>query len=231
MSRTALFDAIRPLAPNGRFTQDQVGLIDQLADTFGMAREASAPTPQASPAAFFADVRAAFGALSQSQVDGFNALLAATAHWPTSWRAYALATAWHETAATMQPIKERGTADYFRRMYDLEGQRPEVAKRLGNRLPGDGAKYAGRGYVQLTGRANYAVYGLTDRPDDAMKPDVAARILVDGMEKGRFTGRGLGDYLPRDGRPDYVNARRIINGVDRAEQIAGYARTFEGALT
>lgn len=50
--------------------------------------------------------------------------------------------------------------------------------------------------------------------------------MVDGMEAGRFTGKKLSDYLPGD----YVNARRIINGTDKAEQIAGYARQFEAAL-
>ncbi len=143
-----------------------------------------------------------------------------------SWVAYALATAWHETAHSMQPIKEFGGPTYFKRMYDSEGQKPQLAKRLGNIHPGDGVKFAGRGYVQLTGRDNYERYGIADRPDDAMKPDVAARILRDGMEHGRFTGKKLADYLPGD----YVGARRIINGTDKAHEIAGHAHAFETAL-
>lgn len=178
------------------------------------------------PAAFFAAVRAAFGPLSQSQVDGFNAVLAGLAGWPVSWRAYALATTWHETARTMRPIKEHGTEAYFKRMYDPQGDRPQVAARLGNTQPGDGARYAGRGYVQLTGRTNYARYGIVDTPDAAMDPATAARILRDGMEFGRFTGKKLGDYLPGD----YVNARRIINGTDKAAEIAAHAGKFEAAL-
>ena len=178
------------------------------------------------PANFFTAVRQHFGPLNQGQVDGFNTLLNATADWPVSWRAYALATAWHETAFTMQPIKERGTDAYFTRMYDPKGVRPHVAANLGNTKPGDGAKYAGRGYVQLTGRRNYTRYGIADRPDEAMKPDVAAAILKSGMADGIFTGRKLSDYLPGD----YLNARRIINGTDKAKIIAGYAAAFEGAL-
>lgn len=178
-------------------------------------------------AKFFATVRTHFGPLDQGQVDGFNVLLDATAHWPVSWRAYALATAWHETGFTMRPIKERGGTAYFKRMYDIQGERPDKARELGNRLPGDGAKFAGRGYVQLTGRANYARYGLSDTPDDAMKPAVAARILVEGMEGGHFTGKALADYLPGD----YIGARRIINGTDRANTIAGHAVAFERALS
>lgn len=127
--------------------------------------------------AFFTQVRTDFGALKQGQVEGFNVLLDALKDWHVTWVAYALSTAWHETAATMQPIKEMGGNAYFKRMYDIEGDRPAKARELGNTRPGDGALYAGRGYVQLTGRLNYARYGLEGRPDDAMKPDVAAMIL------------------------------------------------------
>lgn len=176
--------------------------------------------------AFFDSVRNAFGALTQSQVDGFGYLLGQMKHWPLSWAAYGLATAWHETAETMQPIKERGGDVYFHRMYDKDGERPHVAKRLGNTQAGDGVRFAGRGYVQITGRDNYARYSLVNNPDDALKPDVAARVMVDGMENGRFTGKKLADYLPGD----YVTARRIVNGLDRAADVAGYARSFERAL-
>ena len=126
----------------------------------------------------------------------------------------------------MQPIKEIGGTAYFTRMYDINGQRPAKARELGNLAPGDGVKYAGRGYVQLTGRTNYARYGLAERPDDAMKPEVAGAILRSGMANGTFTGKKLADYLPGD----YVGARRIINGTDRAADIAGYAVGFETAL-
>lgn len=175
---------------------------------------------------FFARVRADFGALKQHQVDGFSIVTAALKGWDVTWTAYALATAWHETAHTMQPVKEYGGDAYYKRMYDIEGDRPQKARELGNVNPGDGVRYAGRGYVQLTGRDNYRKFGIENAPDDAMKPEVAARIMRDGMESGAFTGRALRDYLPGD----YVNARRIINGRDKAELIAGYARNFEAAL-
>lgn len=178
------------------------------------------------PAALFLALRNAFGPLSQGQVEGAEALLKAMERWPVSWAAYGLATAWHETAHTLQPIREVGGPAYFKRMYDKDGERPQVAARLGNTQPGDGVKYAGRGYVQITGRANYAKYGIADDPDRALKPDCAGHILVDGMEHGRFTGKKLADYLPGD----YVNARRIINGTDRADEIARLAKTFEAAL-
>lgn len=196
------------------------------------AWEAKHPSPAAKthslkdPAAFFGGIRPLTGALNQSQVDGFNTLLKIMAPWPVSWAAYGLATAWPETAFTMQPIHEYGGPAYFKRRYDIEGSKPALARDLGNIHPGDGVKYAGRGYVQITGRTNYRRFGIEDAPDDALKPDVAARIMVEGMTKGSFTGKKLADYLPGD----YVNARRIINGTDNAEKIAGYARAFEAAL-
>lgn len=178
------------------------------------------------PAAFFDRVRGGFGALSQKQVDGFRSLLDKMREWPVSWAAYGLATAWHETAKTMQPIKEMGGPDYFRRMYDKDGERPHVATRLGNTQLGDGVKYAGRGYVQITGRRNYSKWGIENTPDDALNADTAAFIMINGMETGSFTGKRLSDYLPGD----YLNARRIINGTDKAQTIADYANDFERAL-
>lgn len=223
---------------NEAFVRDFQGRFGLTVDGWaGKATEAKLdelaprPTPQGgkltNPAEFFSVVRAHFGALSTGQVQGFNALTAALAGWPVSWTAYALATAWHETAHTMQPIKEIGGEAYFKRKYDIQGERPDKAKTLGNLNPGDGARYAGRGYVQITGRTNYRRFGIENAPDDAMKSDVAARILKDGMSDGVFTGKALHHYLPGD----YVNARRIINGTDKADMIARYAAKFEQALT
>lgn len=179
------------------------------------------------PAAFFQGAKAVTGTLTQSQVDGTNYLLDAMKAWPVSWVAYGLATAFHETAHTMQPIKEMGGNAYFKKRYDIEGDKPDLAKRLGNINAGDGVKYAGRGYVQITGRSNYERFGIADNPDLALDPSVASKIMVQGMEKGVFTGKKNADYLPGD----YVGARRIINGQDAAHKIAGYARSFEDALT
>jgi putative chitinase len=190
--------------------------------------------------AFFASLRQSFGGLSQGQVDGINVLLPAmgAAQWPLAFAAYGLATPWLETDKTMQPIHERGGQAYFTRRYDITGN-PAKARELGNLSPGDGAKYAGRGYVQLTGKANYrkaeAALGvpLVTNPDLAMKADVAAKILIWGMETGAFTGKKLATYLPHDrpaNRAEFGQARRIINGTDRADEIAGMALSFQRAL-
>ena len=179
---------------------------------------------------FYARIRPMFGgALSQKQVDGIEALLAATDSLPNEVQAYLLATARHETDDTMQPITEYGGRKYFDK-YDTG----KLAKQLGNTpdADGDGFKYRGRGYVQITGRANYSKAGdwlkidLINNPDLALQPTIAAQILVRGCCNGWFTGNKLSDYLPGD----YINARRVVNSTDKADLIAGYARGFEAAL-
>lgn len=178
--------------------------------------------------------------ISESEYQGCKALLTAMqeAEWGISYAACGLATAYHETAGTMQPIKEYGGNTYFRRMYDIEGDRPAKAKELGNTVPGDGVQFAGRGYVQLTGRNNYAKAAkaigidLIGTPDLALKPNVAAEIMVRGMSEGWFTGKKLSDYLPNalGTLAEFKQSRRIINGLDRADDIADYAMRFQKAL-
>jgi putative chitinase len=146
-----------------------------------------------------------------------------------------LATAFHETAHTMSPLKERGGDRYFSRRYDPGGLNPKLARKLGNTWPGDGARFAGRGLVQITGRSNYRRLGewlgvdLEGNPELALQPYLAAEILKAGMGEGLFTGKRLSDYFTADA-DDPVGARRIVNGSDRAAEIAGYYRRFLAAL-
>jgi hypothetical protein len=114
----------------------------------------------------------------------------------------AIATIGTEVPAFL-PINEYGGNSYFTKMY-------EGRKDLGNTQPGDGARYHGRGYIQLTGRANYRAYGeklglpLERNPDLALRPDVAARILARYMKD-----RGI-DKLAARG--DWQGVRRAVNG-------------------
>lgn len=189
-------------------------------------------------AAFFASIRRDLfpERLGADQVSRIETLLDACvkADWPVPYTAYALATAHHETAL-WRHMKELGGEAYFKRMYDKAGSRPNVAKTLGNTEAGDGVKFAGRGYVQLTGRTNYQKAGkalgldLLKEPGLVEEPATAARVLIWGMSTGAYTGKANRDYLDKT-PPDYVNARRIINGTDKAGMIAGYAKTFEAAL-
>lgn len=176
---------------------------------------------------FFDSIRPLFGRMTKSQVEGCEALIGATKGLPLAWRAYLMATAFHETAQTMQPITEYGGRKYFDK-YDTGS----LAKALGNTpaKDGDGYEYRGRGYVQITGRANYEKAGkalgidLIADPDLALVPEHAAEILVRGCTVGWFTGKKLADYT------DYRDMRRVVNGMDRADDIARYARAFESAL-
>lgn len=202
---------------------------------------AAIPGPEFDRKAFFDVCRSGVmgPTLDGDEVSGSEAVLEAMVGCPLAHTAYALATAWHETAHTMQPVKEYGGPAYYTRMYDVRGNRPVLARRMGNREPGDGIRYCGRGYVQLTWRNNYRTMGarlqlpLEANPDLALQPDVAAAIMRVGMTEGTFTGKAFKHYLPGD-RPatkaQFTEARRIINGTDKAALIAGYALEFQKAL-
>lgn len=180
------------------------------------------------------------GRMRQTQVNGMNVFLD---YWENGfasnddrWLAYMLATAYHEVDKKMQPIKEYGSDAYFFRMYDIEGQRPDVARDLGNTQPGDGVKFHGRGYVQLTGRSNYRDMSnrlgvdLVSNPELALETDIAARIIFEGMIDGSFTGKKLSDYF-NPTTENWKQARRIVNRLDKAELIAGYGKLFYRAIS
>lgn len=193
------------------------------------------------------------GGLKQSQVEGLTVILdvreqSFRERTPITQLAVCLATAYHETATTMLPIKEYGGPEYLRMNYDVTGRNPERAKRMGNFRPGDGVKYCGRGLVQLTWFVNYAKATKRLRelnlipadvdfivtPDKVMEPRIAAMIMFLGMEEGWFTGKTLDQLvdpdIDGDEHADAVRSRAIINGSDRAEKIAGHADHFLNAL-
>lgn len=111
---------------------------------------------------------------------------------------------------------------------------------LCNTQPGDGPKYKGRGFVQITGRCNYTRYtqllsvtreevDLINNPEQAAQPTIAAMIIAHGMSNGGFTGKRLSDY-GTDPNYDFVGARWIVNGQDKAESIAKIARKYRKAM-
>jgi putative chitinase len=162
--------------------------------------------------------------------------------------AYVLATAYHETAHRFQPVEENlnysaaGLVKTFPRYFPAEeasafANRPQrianraYANRLGNgnEASGDGWRFRGRGFVQITGRANYRQFGIESQPELALEPDRAAAILFDGMIEGRFTAKSLSDYFDAS-HTDWRGARQIVNRLDRADDIAGYAQIIFAAL-
>lgn len=249
--RKPIFDTIR--AERGRgFTVEEVQAIDRLLDQLGIERDdgSIAPTePEAAPEplpvnviglddrdAFFSSIIAAsiFGSsgLKPDQEQGLDTVLSAAkeAAWPLAFTAYALATACHETAYTMQPVREAFWLNEDWRRRNLRYY-----------------PFYGRGYVQLTWRSNYEKADreldlggrLLANLDLAMDRDIAARIMVKGMQEGWFAGdrqgrrHTLARHLPAAGpasADEFKSARRIINGTDKAAKIAGEALGFQAAL-
>lgn len=122
----------------------------------------------------------------------------------------ALATIRAETAG-FEPVSE-GKSKYNTspngHPFDLYDNR----KDLGNRGKPDGDQYKGRGFVQLTGRANYAKFGkeinldLVNQPDLANQPSIAAQLLAQFLKNSEGKIRAfLNDH-------DLAGARKVVNG-------------------
>ena len=167
-----------------------------------------------------------FTSLNQSQVEGMSLKASVFKEYNLSIQdaAYLMATSYHETGRKMQPITEIGKGS---------------GKKYGKRLKISGASYSatlpiyyGRGDVQLTWYENYdrmskrLGINLLENPDLALMTGVSAKVLVVGTTEGYF-GRKLGSFITSDGAVDYFNARRCVNILDKAEEIAEYAMKFE----
>lgn len=126
---------------------------------------------------------------------------------------YMLGTAYLE--CTLKPIEEYDGANAFYGQID----------------PETGQRYYGRGFVQITYKVNYQKFAnilnidLVNHPELALQPAVATAVLVLGMRDGLFTTRGMGEFF-NDVTTDPVNARTIVNGMDKADLIAGYYTQF-----
>lgn len=161
--------------------------------------------------AFYNAIRPLFGSISTSQVAGMESILN---EWDKRsltdlrWLAYMFATTFHETSETMQPVREYGSEAYLR-------SKPYYP-------------WVGEGLVQVTWEVNHRKFGAT-APGQLLTWPACLSPLFDGMIQGVFTGKKLGDYF-NDKTADPKNARRIINGTDRAVLIAGYYAKFLAAL-
>ncbi len=173
--------------------------------------------------------------ISISQIEGMSNILD---YWENNGfhdgrhLAYIFATLFHETARTMQPIKE-----YGRGKTKPYGQKQ---KHSGVKYTEPDRIYYGRGFVQLTWYENYQLMGrllgidLLNNPDLACDLKIATKILFEGMMQGSssfgdFTGKCLEMYF-NDDKEDPIGARKIINGTDKAELIADYYKKFLQAI-
>jgi len=172
--------------------------------------------------AFFTLFRASFGKLSQEQVDGLEEFMGMVEDDNRlvlySELAYVFATVYHETAYTFRPVREA--------YWLSEGWRERNLRYY---------PWYGRGYVQITWKENYERLGkilgvdlITD-PDTTMVPQIAYEILIVGMLQGLFTGKKLSDYI-KPGEVNYKEARRVVNGLDRASEIGWIAEKFENII-
>jgi len=179
--------------------------------------------------------------LTQQQVDGYNGILD---YWEAAsltdyrWLAYVLATAYHETGRLMAPVREGfcktdlGSIQAVTKLHTKGIIKYNYAKPEAN-----GNSYFGRGLVQLTWADNYKKVGqalgmgsqLYDNPSLALDLDISAKILFKGMIEGLFTGQSLSDYFNAN-TTDWIKARKIVNGMDKADAIAAYAKRFKICL-
>lgn len=183
---------------------------------------------------FFDNVRRTLfdGRLTEGQVKGLSAILdeweSKHAQQDDRWLAYMLATTHHETDRKMMPIEEYGKGK----------GRPYGGRVRMDRKPytDTTALFYGRGFVQLTWYENYQKAGrllgldLLHQPALCLELKAATQILFAGMMEGWFTGRKLSQYFNGQ-KEDWVNARRIINGLDKANLIASYALRYYGSIS
>lgn len=180
--------------------------------------------------------------LNQAQVDGYDAMFDRYEQLKLTdarWLAYILATAYHETGARMEPVREgfsstdEGSIKAVTNLY----KQGRISENYAARLP-NGNSYFGRGLVQLTWADNYKRLGnalgigtqLYDNPALALDLTMSVEILFKGMMDGLFTGRRLDQYFNAT-TTDWLNARKIINGTDKADLIAKHAKQFHNCLT
>lgn len=185
---------------------------------------------------FFDNTRSTLfnGRFTQNQVNGISAILN---EWEERyskkddrWLAYMLATTHHETDKTMQPIEEygKGRQKKYGQKQKMNGQAYYNTDQI----------FYGRGFVQLTWYENYEKAGKKLGVGDAflhnaslvMQLTNATKILFLGMIEGWFTGKKLSDYFSNE-KEQWLNARRIINGTDKAALIADIAKSYYASIS
>lgn len=184
------------------------------------------------------------GSIKTSQVSGLKIFLD---YWETKhadkddrWFAYILGTVHHETGRSFLPVREtfaKTDKDAIRILNKSfgSGKLTWVKKPYWD-FDLDGKSWIGRGYCQITHKKNYQNvsklinYDLLYDPNSALKPEIAVKVAVEGMIKGIFTGKSLADFF-MGSKSDWKNARRIINGLERADLVASYAKKYYSCIS
>ena len=145
------------------------------------------------------------------------------------------ATVLVETTREFEPIEEFGQIGYFVRSYWRDSK---VRKSLGNIQESDSYAYKGRGFIQITGRANYGQAQLAlgvpllDHPELALEPETSARILLWYWKKKKL------DLLcPQADTQNKQNQllvwqtcrRRVNGGLNGFDDFLRYLQAFEVA--
>lgn len=184
------------------------------------------------------------GAITSSQVSGLKIFLD---YWEGKyykqddrWLAYIFGTVHHETGRTFQPVREtfaKSDKDAIARLNKAFGSgKLTWVKNPYWIVDSDGKSWLGRGYCQITHKHNYIKlsklvnHDLVSNPSLAMEPKVAVKIAIEGMVSGAFTGKPLSQYFSGQ-KQDWRGARRIINGSERADLVASYAKKYYSCIS
>lgn len=157
------------------------------------------------------------------------------------WASYYLATAYHETSFSFKSIEETGKGKGKKygtviKVTDTTGYRGTKGAVYDN-------VFYGRGYIQLTWDSSYKYVskkiGLLEdelyiNPDKALETDTAYKIMTFWMQndipKVKGSGRKIQEHITAHGKPNYVSARKIVNGTDQAVAISNYAIILEALI-
>ena len=151
------------------------------------------------------------------------------------WLAYIFASIYHETGHKMIPVREgfkssdKDARDHVRMMFIKGIVNRDYAEPVG------GISYFGHGRVQTTHLQNYQKLSLRFGRDFVKDPSllldsrIDVEVAVEGHIEGLWTSRQLSEFIS-GGKCNYKDARRIVNGQDKADLIASYAVSFEWAI-
>lgn len=172
------------------------------------------------------------GKLSHTQITGLTCILN---EWEKNYSksddrylAYMLGTAHHETDRQINGIEEYGKGK--NRTYGKKIKMSRLPYNMPDKL------YYGRGLVQLTWYENYEraskelKIDFLNNPPLALEINNATKIMFLGMTEGWFTGKKLSTYF-NSTTEDWINARKIINSLDKANLIASYAHQYYAATS